>query len=229
MGLIAGLAEGLLEAVFPTRCAGCDLPGGLLCSTCRDSLVRVAEQWACPRCGAPYGHIVCTECWEAEFAFSAAVAVGTLERPLSRMVTLYKDGGERRLSAPLAALLAARVEPWRGWPHAVVAVPATTRAVRDRGFDHMALVVRDLAAALDLPALDALGACGARDMRALSREERRCEVHGAFELRPQVRVPPRVLLVDDVLTTGSTLDAAARVLLDAGAGEVRAAVLARAW
>ncbi|MDY0088628.1 MAG: double zinc ribbon domain-containing protein, partial [Coriobacteriia bacterium] len=95
----------LLELVLPTRCAGCDLPGQLLCERCRAELPLIEMAGACARCGAPYGHLVCTECWRAEPAFEAGVCAGSFEPPLSRCISIYKDAGERRLGGLLGDLL----------------------------------------------------------------------------------------------------------------------------
>lgn len=227
LGEILDLA---LEVVAPTRCAGCDMPGALLCERCRAALSLIAPIGACPSCGAPYGHIVCTECWSREYEFSATTATCSLERPMSRMITLYKDGAERRLAHVLAQELSAAIEGsgWGSWPSALVPIPATPAAIRRRGFDHVELLVSSAAAILDLPVCSVLVSSGARDLRRLGRAERLTAVERAFCLADSA-VPPRALVVDDVFTTGSTLNAAAGVLLAGGAQEVRAAVLARAW
>ncbi len=227
MGLLAGLAEGLLEMAYPTRCAGCDLPGSVLCDRCRGALPFIDRATACPRCGAPFGRLVCTECWNHDFEFSAGVSVGSLEHPLSRLVTLYKDAGERRLAHELAGLLVAAVEPWRGWADVVTHVPATPRAQRRRGFDHAAEVTAEVADALGVPHVTALSRRLASDQRALGRVQRFTNACGTFEAISRVR--GRVLLVDDVLTTGATVDDAARSLIRAGATDVRVATIARAW
>ncbi|MDZ4064605.1 MAG: ComF family protein, partial [Coriobacteriia bacterium] len=70
------LLEGLLETICPTRCAGCELPGSLLCVSCRDAVASIAPGYPCPRCAAPFGWLVCTECWNQELAFDATCAVG---------------------------------------------------------------------------------------------------------------------------------------------------------
>ncbi|MBE0417901.1 MAG: ComF family protein [Coriobacteriia bacterium] len=219
----------LLELLLPTRCAGCDLPGDLLCDECRAALPLIETRWACPRCGAPFGHLVCTECWRAEPAFAAGVCVGSLAPPLSRCVSLYKDAGERRLGTLLGDLLGAAVGAWGGWPQAVVPVPASDSALRTRGFDHTAAIALRVAESLEVPLLQALACAGARDQRALSRVERRANVEGAFVAACAAPLPPRLLLIDDVMTTGATLDAAAAVLLAAGAEVVRVGAVARAW
>jgi predicted amidophosphoribosyltransferase len=225
---VGRLAEGLLELLCPTRCAGCDLPGALLCDACEDALPRVESATACPRCGAPFGALVCTECWNSEWSFEASVALGSLEPPLSRAVVLHKDAGERRLAPVLGGLLAEVVErDWPGWAQSVSFVPATAKAVRRRGFDHADAIASAVAARIEAPLLPALVRTAALDQRALGRDARAANAAGSF-----AAVAPasgRVLLVDDVMTTGATLDAASAVLLEAGAGAVRCAVLARSW
>jgi predicted amidophosphoribosyltransferase len=219
----------LLEFLLPTRCAGCDLPGDLLCERCRTALPVIEAAWACPRCGAPFGHLVCTECWRAEPAFEAGVCVGSLEPPLSRCISLYKDAGERRLGALLGEMLAGAVGVWGAWPGGVVPVPPSAAALRTRGFDHTAAIAERVAASLGVPVVHALASAGARDQRTLGRTARQANVAGAFVATPDAVLPSRLVLVDDVMTTGATLDAAAAVLLAAGAEVVRVGAVARAW
>lgn len=219
----------LLELLIPTRCAGCDLPGELLCEQCREALPAIDPELACPRCGAPFGYLVCTECWRAEPAFDAGVCVGSLEPPLSRCISIYKDAGERRLGPLFGGMLAAALVRWGEWPQAVVPVPPSPAALRMRGFDHTAAIAERVADSLGVPLVNVLAAVGARDQRTLGRTARRANVEGAFSAAAGVAVPSRVVLVDDVMTTGATLDAAASVLLAAGAEVVRVGAIARAW
>lgn len=222
------LIEGLAELLFPTRCAGCELPGAVLCDRCREELPRVDPVGACPRCGAPFGHLVCTECWSREWAFEAALAFGSLDAPLARAVVLHKDAGERRLAEVFGALLAEQVvTAWPGWTQCVTYVPATKAALQRRGFDHGRNIALSLAAELGVPLNDILQRSAARDQRSLGRAERAANAAGTF--RAIGEPPARVLLTDDVFTTGATLDAAAAVLLGAGAEAVRVTAVARAW
>ena len=226
------LIEGLAELIFPTRCAGCELPGALLCDACRARLPLIAPASACPRCGAPYGELVCTECWNREWSFEAALALGEFEAPLARAVVLHKDASEQRLGEVLGMLLAEAVQArWPAWAQTVTFVPATRQALQRRGFDHGRGIASALAAGLGVPVVEALVRREARDQRALGRKDRALNASGSFAARPDVAEapPPRVLLCDDVFTTGATLDAAAAVLLGAGAEEVRCATVARAW
>ncbi len=221
------LLEGLAELVAPTRCAGCELPGSLLCPGCLDAVPYLRPGDACARCAAPFGALVCTECWNREFAFSEAIAVGPFEGPLARAVALHKDAGERRLGGLLGGMLARQVRPWNGWPDAVTWIPPTRAAMRRRGFDHAFAFAQPVAEALGVEAIPLLTRGAARDQRALGRGERARNVRGSVSADGQA--PSRVVLVDDVMTTGATLDEAANQLLSAGAFEVRVAVVARTW
>lgn len=222
------LLDSIAELVAPTRCAGCDFPGTLLCGGCHAALPRIQPAYACPSCGAPYGHLVCTECWRTSLSFERAIALGVLDGGLARGVVLHKDAGERRLGPLFGDMLAERIaDEWLEWADAVTWIPATREAVIRRGFDHAhALAVR-VSLGISAPLVETLERGKARDQRSLGRAARASNAAGTFV--SHCCPPPRVLLVDDVLTTGATLDAAAAVLLDAGASAVRAAVLARAW
>lgn len=252
----ARLAGGFAELLWPTRCVGCDRPGTLLCPDCVASLPAIEQGLACPRCGAPFGRLVCTECTRCrERDDEGAGAAGDRERarlpaepfdeldavccygvhewPLDRLVRAYKDGGERRASALLAALvcqaaddagLMRAVAP----PDAVAFVPCTPAAFARRGFDHMERVARAAGEGLGLPVVDVLARCDVADQRGLSREGRSANIEGSLVALGRLD-GARLLLLDDVVTTGATLGAAARVLRDAGACGVAATAVARAW
>jgi len=125
--------SGLLDLVFPARCAGCDRPGTLLCDSCRLDVALIDPAAACPRCGAPDGRVHCTECGGRDFAFVVARCAALLAPPVSHAVVALKDGGERRYADLLAGLLADTAPDWVCDADALVPVPAAPAAVRRRG------------------------------------------------------------------------------------------------
>lgn len=222
------LLDGLIELIAPTRCGGCELPGSVLCEACHAAALHATPEHCCPACGAPYGALVCTECWNRSFSFTQAVSAGELVGPLARAVVLHKDAGERRLGAELGALTAGAVpHEWLNWTQVVTWVPATQAAARRRGFDHGRGIAQAVAQRMQRPCVPLLSRATARDQRSLGRGARAQNASGSFGACTSP--PGRVLLVDDVFTTGATLHAAAEALLEAGSTEVRIAAVARAW
>lgn len=225
---LRGALFAFADLAWPLRCAGCDLPGVALCERCRAALRLIEREAACPRCGAPDGAAGCAECDGGERSYVAARCAGVLEWPLARLVTLHKDAGEMRFTPVLARLAADAAGEWTTWADAIVPVPGSPGALARRGFDHCAMLAAVLGVMTDLPALETLSGLPRRDQRHLSRDERARNAGSSIRAIPGASVPSHVLLLDDVMTTGATLDAAARALREAGAVEVRAVTAARA-
>lgn len=261
------LATSFFETISPTRCVVCDEPGQTLCSSCAAQLPYIDLSRSCKRCGAPYGHVLCTECPipgseealnnpEGALPFAGVRAALSYERGTQKVLRTYKDGDELRLDRTIASFVCqamrgrthgGRVEPapkrtnilvanpypadWTQWADAIVCVPATDDAIRRRGFDHMERIGRICSERTGLPLHDAL-ACTRRtlDQRDLGREMRFENRGGSFAVKRKAKpLPNRIILIDDVFTTGATCSAAAKALLDGGAGEVAVAVCARVW
>ncbi len=252
--VVASVAAGMAELMWPTRCVGCDAPGTLLCDDCRAALRPIDQAEACPRCGAPFGRIVCTECSgcftrnldegltapaadgsDADDPFrdlDGTCCYGVHAWPLSDVIRAYKDGDERRLAALLGEMLAVAACGSRAFDPALLTgvtfVPSTPTAYARRGFDHMHPVAARAARLLGLPLRDVLARGTAVDQRTLTRADRIRNARGDCVALESLR-GERLLLVDDVLTTGATLRGAALACRAAGAATVSAATVARAW
>jgi ComF family protein len=243
--LLDSAVNGVLEAVWPTRCAGCERPGELLCDDCAAKLPFIDPQWACPRCGAPSGWLVCSECLTTtgplELAYTSGINVLEFRDAAARMIVAYKDQDERRLAGILAGLIArALPRGWLAWADAIVWIPCDAAAYQRRGFDHMADIAQLLAEQTGRPAVALLTKRKVADQRDLNRQDRSQNIQASFDVDHQLcqtlitdadakGSTPGVILIDDVQTTGATLQAAALVLIEAGIAEVRTATIARVW
>lgn len=234
-----GAAEALAETLWPTRCAVCDVPGLSLCASCAGKLAYIDWWRACPRCGAPFGAVQCSECNDVMLAalgravpaLDGCASAVVLDAAASRIVRMWKDSGERALAKDMAHAMARYVPPsWLSRDGAtVVVLPASAAARRRRGFDHGEELARALAAELGLCVSTVLARPRARDQRTLARRGRIENMAGRFRTLPGATAPASAVLVDDVCTTGATASAAADALREAGALTVRCVTFARAW
>ncbi len=226
--------EVVSETLWPTRCAVCDAPGEVLCGSCRAHLRFVDVNDACPRCGAPYGRLACTEC---NSAMMESAGLGRLpldgmahvllaDDAAMRIVRVYKDAGERRLALEMARLLARYLPPeWEGGT--LTFIPATEDAFRRRGFDHGELLARQTARVCGLESAALFARPGSADQRTFDRHGRLRNMGGRFQLLPGVSLPSEVIILDDVCTTGATLFAAAACLKEASSVTVRGLTFAK--
>lgn len=238
--IVREAASAAAELLWPTRCVACDQPGELLCEDCRDELPWVDQRWACPVCGAPFGWLTCTACeggWEPR----ATVCAMGFGQAASQLIACLKDKGERRLAGVNAAAMATALDEAAGWPaldgsprfdasaiDGICFVPATAQAHARRGFDHMELVSTELSRMLGIPLFDVLVRGEAKDQRGLGKPDRALNLQNTMYVNEDVR-GMRLLLADDVVTTGASMREATRTLLARGAAEVTCCALARVW
>ena len=218
--------ERVLDVVLPARCVACGGGEDLFCSRCRTELVPIRPP-LCARCGAPTAWPVerCAECAGRRIPFASARAAVAYEGPARRLVAAWKERGLRRLADTAAAVVVDAVAPPDA--DAITFVPGDTDRTLWRGQNTAAALARELASPWQLPVVRALDRVGAGPrQRGLSREARRANVRRSF--RPAAEVPRRVVLVDDVYTTGATAAAAASELRRAGARAVHVVTFARA-
>jgi competence protein ComFC len=239
------VGDAFVGVFFPAGCRICDrlLTGASrvpICGDCLSSFVR-APGIACEICGRPLQGfarseeqaLLCPPCADKTYAFDCARSFALYDGALVDAILLLKF----EQIAPLGTWFAERLaEVVRGEGNAmaadvVVPVPLHRQRERERGYNQAALLSQPLAKHLGLPhkAVLLMRTRARPDKRILSLEERWESVRGAFATRPGSQVDNlRVLLVDDVLTTGATLDACARALRDAGAKSVLGLTVARA-
>lgn len=239
---LRGAVGSVLAVLFPAPCHVCQQPLVTasqipICAGCLNSLRRLGPP-VCARCGRPFPPgaaataLLCHACRRGLYRFDLARSFARYDRAAERVVTLLKYSAIEPLGAWLAARLAevAGEEPALAEVDFIVPVPLDKARLRQRGYNQAELIARPLAERLGLP----LRPHVLRRLRPrpnklkLSRRERWETVRGAFETQPGIRVDrARILLVDDVLTSGATLDACARALRGAGAAAIQAITVAR--
>jgi ComF family protein len=241
---LSGCAGAVDDLVFPWTCLLCGVEGGglagPLCTSCRARLLdsaAAAAASACPRCALPVGPYAdlqggCTECRGRSLGFDAALALGPYTEPIRDLCLQLKHERDAWLAPWLSRLLAearqsefARLSP-DTW---IVPVPLHWWRRLQRGYNQAEALASGLSHFLGLRVRHPLRRIKATDRLAhKAATDRMDAMRQAFQSRGDSGLKGRtILLVDDILTTGATCGAAARVLKQAGAKHVIVAVLAR--
>ena len=218
-----------IDLVFPQTCVHCETEGRLLCGECLDDAVRIGNE-ACRTCGVQleFGSR-CGKCAEAPPALARVTAVFQFEGAMRDAVHALKYRDLRAIAPALGAELADDVRARHRKIDVVAPVPLHRRRLRSRGYNQAELLAQPVAARLGVPmSTDLLTRVTDNPPQAQARNHaaRSTGVRNAFAASSEA-CGKRVLLIDDVATTCSTLNACARALRGAGAKSVRAAVLAR--
>ena len=215
-------------------CPVCGAPyGWLTCTECHEDVTDVPQQ---------AGHLMTRETSHAlSWILDGTVCACTFEGPAARLVTTYKDGHELRLAPIIVAAMAGALEEAEGYQKPdgtsridlastdiICFVPATKEAFTRRGFDHMEAVSKHLSALTGIPLADILVRKQVADQRKLGKDERKQNLAHTIRAIDDVS-GLNVLVADDVLTTGSSINEAARALKVRGAAHVSAITLARVW
>lgn len=233
---------GLIDLLFPPSCVTCGVSlaegqGPHFCPDCTEGIKFIASP-LCTRCGIPFSGVagddhLCGDCLDREPPFSSARAVGSYEGTLLEAIHQFKYRGRVAVGEVLAEVMAGY-----GYPSfspaeysLVIPVPLHTRKLRQRMFNQSVVLARGVARrhglSLDVTALRRF--VFTEPQINLGRDARAANVRGAFGLAAPERVAgKRIILVDDVFTTGSTITECCRVLRKGGAAEVAVLTLARA-
>jgi competence protein ComFC len=217
----------LADLFYPERCVGCERRSSdVLCRSCFEALPRVGRP-VCERCGLPtaFATFVCEECKNVDFGFESARAPLKYEGVGKEIVHALKYRGYKQVVEKLAAPLMLQVLD-DGRFDSLVPVPLHRSRLRKRGFNQAELLAQGVAQKINATVSDTLEVVrSTRDQVELSAAQRRANVAGAYTARKPLR--GRILLVDDVFTTGATMSACAATLVRAGAREVHALSLCR--
>ena len=235
---LQGLGNAVLDLVFPPRCVACYRLGTWFCASCADEVEAICPP-ICRRCGLPLdasrprAGSTCQRCLRSPPRLDGLRSYAFHSGPLREAIRYFEYEDTRVLAKPLGDLLS------QGWLNPsigvqdidlIVPVPLHPRRERERGFNQAALLARRMGANLGLSVADGVlkRTKQTRPQVGLSAQERRRNVDNAFQCVGPVLTGTQVLLVDDVCTSGSTLEAACRALREGGASFVWASTLARA-
>ena len=232
--------EAAVSLLYPSVCAICGgnvRAGDYLCNQCEAKVARIVAPF-CQKCSEPFegsitSEFTCANCAHRTIHFDAAVSAYRGRGMVREIIHEFKYGRQIHLRRLVARWLHAALddERLRGRRFdVVVPVPLHATRLRERGFNQASLLAALLSAHTSIPSKPLLDRIRyTTTQTALDRSERMENLHNAFRLRKNADVRGlRVLLIDDVLTTGSTLSECARVLKRAGALSVHAATAARA-
>lgn len=223
------LKDNALDFIFPRWCVGCGREGDFICLSCRRKLPRITPP-ICPVCGRPQpSGITCPDCARQIVEIDGIRAPFRFEGAIREAVHQLKYKNIRALDKPLSELMSdyLAANPIPG--DVLVPVPLHPKRLRERGYNQSFLLANDLSKLCHLPVVDN---CLVRERyvspqaRTATVDERRSNVRGAFTANARL-TGSRVLLIDDVSTSGATLDACAGALKSAGVTSVWGLVLAR--
>jgi len=224
------LIELAVDSFFPRRCVGCGKVGGFLCPECLGKLPRLLSP-LCPNCGRPQASgIVCPDCRRRQTEIDGIRSPFRFDEVIRKAIHQLKYRNLKAISPCLAELLAdyLRSNPLPG--EALVCVPLHPRRLRERGYNQSGLLARELGGLIDLPVIEN---CLIRvkqaqpQVRAVDVEERRRNVADAFVCRDDKVSGKQIVLIDDVCTSGATLESCAAALKSKGAVSVWGLTLAR--
>ena len=238
------IIDGLLNLIFPDACFLCAAPVARsrdcgICSFCWEKILalRIVPP-CCPSCGLPLPNFeegsnhLCVSCIQQSPPYSGARSFGHYSAEVRQVIHGLKFDGRRNLAGLLAPLLASVFfDVWdRSDFDYIAAVPLHPKRRRERGFNQSELLAQELAQCIAIPYLKALKRVRYTPPQVgLTDSQRRENIRYAFRCNtPQQISRRRILLVDDVMTTGATIAGAAQTLIEAGAGSVSVLTAARA-
>lgn len=232
------IVKGMQKAarlLFPQRCPVCDEPvrtkDGLICRTCKDKLIRVTEPF-CLKCGKPLAGMeqeYCHDCEGKNHLYQRGRALYEYESAAGAIYR-FKYGGRQEYAAYFGAEMAKGLEDFirRAAPDGLVPVPLSVRRFNRRGYNQAALLAREIGRRLDIPVYEHLvkRVINTVPQKELNPTARQNNLKRAFKITENDVKLSTIIIVDDIYTTGSTIDAVAKVLLQAGVKKIYFVALA---
>lgn len=224
----------LLDLVFPPRCVNCQVANSWLCAACRQEITFI-DGAVCDRCGTPMpvtGVGGCPQCQHNPLQFIDGIRSAAYfeNNPVRPAIHFLKYRNHKAIAAILGEIMADTYQRYGLETDVIVPVPLHAARLRERGYNQCELLAREVSSLLQLP-VDTTSLQRIRPTKSqmkLGATERHQNVIDAFACRDQALTGRNVLLIDDVCTTGSTLDACACALKQAGVISVWGITLAKA-
>lgn len=227
---VSDVVDLTLDCFFPRICVGCGRIGSYVCASCEAGLPFLVGP-LCPRCGQPQiSGILCPACATHSSDVTAIRSVFRFEETVRHAVHELKYRNLRAIAPTLAGYIAAYMARADIMADVIAPVPLHQAHYKRRGYNQAALLAHEVGRVRGIPVLpNALKRTkeGASQVRTKNVEERRRNVQHAFECVKDTLAHTSVVLIDDVCTTGATLESCATALRTAGATEVYALTVAR--
>lgn len=233
MNTFRGITQYILDLVFPPQCVLCKRSGHVLCTFCQETLPPLTGV-RCQRC-----HMritmdgTCKQCQHRPLALSGLRSFSDYHGPLRTCIHALKYHGNIRLAEPLGHLLAKTYVAYRMHADIIIPVPLHLERQQQRGYNQSALLARACATEVKVPQREdiVIRQRATPAQVSLSMHQRQLNMRGAFRCTPAFTTGAlrgrKILIVDDVCTTGATIEACATSLFAAGAYSVWGLVLAR--
>lgn len=229
------IVDQVLDMIYPRRCPVCDdavtRPGLYICEECMDAFEPVREPY-CMKCGSPLndeGKITCGDCMKREHEFVSGRAAFVYDDVLKESVYRYKYGGRAEYADFYADAMISRLENYirSCKADAVIPIPLHPSRQRKRGYNQAELLADRISVRLGIPVRKDIlkRSAKTRVQKSLRAGQRQINLKNAFKIDSDDVKLKNILLVDDIYTTGSTMDAAARCLKEAGVKNVCYVVL----
>lgn len=223
------LGKFALDLFLPQSCIGCGKEGSVLCPSCSSHFPRISPPF-CRRCGLPLTKEPCPDCQRREPSFDGLRAPFRFERLVRESVHLLKYDNLRCLAKPLAGELAEYLDKNPLPADIIMPVPLHPKKLRERGYNQSELVARELGGVLGLE----VDSCSLKriintkpQVRLEKAAARRENVDRAFHCPGKAASGRKVLVIDDVATTGATMNSCALSLIKGGASSVWGLTIAR--